>query len=86
MQPNHEKPGGPNSPTSKKIFLNNVEYNLWNKHAEYIDQQMGAGHILWCNRDVKLMKVCAIILMGMMILALKVLALYTIKIELYKSQ
>ena len=39
----------------------NFQYNLWGKHAEYFDQQMGARHPMWCNKDVKLMKVCTII-------------------------
>ena len=56
----------------------NFEYNLWGKHAEYFDQQMGTRHNMWGNKDVKIMKICTIILIGMMILALKVLALLTL--------
>ena len=37
VQPNPEKPGSLNSPTNKKIFLNNFEYNLWSKNAEYVE-------------------------------------------------
>ena len=78
VQPNHEKPGGPNFPTNKKIFLSSFEYNLQNKPAEHFDQQMGAGHSLLGNKDVKIMKNCTIILIGCMILALKVLAMFTL--------
>ena len=48
VQPNFEKPGGPNSPTNKKIFLNNFEYNQVDKQVEYFDQHMGAWHPMWC--------------------------------------
>ena len=41
VQPNFEKPGGPNTPTNKKIFLSNPEYNLLNKHVKYSDQHIG---------------------------------------------
>ena len=60
------------------LQLCNLEYNQWGKHTEYFDQQMGTGHPMWCNKDVKLMKVCTIILIDMMISALKVLALLTL--------
>ena len=36
------------------LQLCNLEYNQWGKHAEYFDQQMGTGHPMWCNKDVKL--------------------------------
>ena len=64
VQPNHEKPGGPNFPTNKKIFLSSFEYNLLNKHVEHFDQQLGAGHSLLGNKDVKIMKNCTILLIG----------------------
>ena len=70
VQPNHEK-----------IFLSRFEHNLWNKHVEHLehlDQQMGAGHSLLGNKDVKIMKKCTIILIGCMTLALKVLAMFTL--------
>ena len=56
VQPNHEKPGGPNSPTNIKLFLSSFEYNLLNKHVEHFDQQMGASHYLLGNKDVKIIK------------------------------
>ena len=61
MIPNYEKPGGPNPPTSKKIFFNKFEKNLWSKYGEYFEQQMGASHPMRGHKDVKLMKVCTII-------------------------
>ena len=64
MQPNFEKPGGPNPPTNKKIFLGNLEYNLLNKYVEYSDQHVGAGHSMWCDKDFKFMKICTIIYKG----------------------
>ena len=69
VQPNHEK-----------IFSSIFEYNLLNKHVDHLDQQMGAGHSLLGNKDVKIMKNCTIILIGCMILALKVLAMFTLSI------
>ena len=65
-------------PTNKKIILNNFEYILLSKHVEYSDQHMGAEHPRLCSRDVKFMKVWTIILVGMMILALKALAWFTL--------
>ena len=59
VQPNHEK-----------IFLSSFEYNLLNKHVEHLDQQMGAGHYLLGNKDVKIIKNCTIILIGCITLAL----------------
>ena len=44
VQPNSEKPGSPNSPTNKKIFLSSFKYDLLNKHVKSSDQQMGAVH------------------------------------------
>ena len=52
VQPNHEKPGGPNFPTNKKIFLSSFEYNFLNKHVKHLDQQMGARHYLLGNKDL----------------------------------
>ena len=78
VQPNHEKPGGPNFPTNKKIFLSSFEYSFLNKHVKHLDQQMGAGHYLLGNKDVKIMKNFTIILIGCMTLALKVLAMFTL--------
>ena len=66
MQPNPE------------TFLNNFEYNLLNKHVEYSDQHMGAGHSILSNKDVKIIKICTIIFIGIMTLALKVLAMFTL--------
>ena len=43
VQPNSEKPGRPNSPTNKKIFLSSFKYDLLNKHAKRSDQQMGGA-------------------------------------------
>ena len=43
VQPNSEKPGSPNSPTNKKIFLSSFKYDLLNKHAKRSDQQMGGA-------------------------------------------
>ena len=43
------------------LQLCNLEYNQWGKQAEYFDQQMGTGHPMWRNKDVKLMKVCTLI-------------------------
>ena len=40
----------------------NFEYNLLDKHVEYSDQHMGAAHPSLSNIDVKLMKVCNIIM------------------------
>ena len=37
VQPNHEKPGGPNPPTNKTILFNIFEYNLSNKHVMHFD-------------------------------------------------
>ena len=74
-KPNFEKPGNPNSPTNKDTFLSKFEYDLWSKHIECFHQQMGTRHPMWCNKDAKLMKICTIILIGMMSLALKTLAL-----------
>ena len=65
-------------PNHRIIFLSSFEYNLLNKHAEHLDQQMGAGHYLLGNKDVKIMKNCTIILIGCMTLALKVLAMFTL--------
>ena len=76
--PTLKNQGAPTHPTSKKILLNNFEYYLLSKHVEYYDQQTGARHPRLCNRDVRFMKVCTIILIGMMTLALKVLALFTL--------
>ena len=81
VQPNFEMPGSPNPPTNKKIYLNNLEYNLLHRHVEYFDQQVGAGHSIWWNKDFKIMKISTIILMGMIILALKVLALFTLSLQ-----
>ena len=53
VQPNIEKPGGPNLHINKIIVLDNSEYNLRSKHVEYFEQQMGARHPMWCNKDVK---------------------------------
>ena len=39
---------------------------------------MGAKHPMLCHRDVKLMNVCTIMLIGMMTMALKVLARFTL--------
>ena len=63
----------PNHTTSKKIFifLSNIEYNLLNKHVEYSDQKMGAGQLILGNKDIKFTKICTIILIGAMNLALK---------------
>ena len=77
---NFEKPGGPNSTTNNKIFLSNFEYNLVNKHVEYSDQHVGARHTIWCDKDFKFMKICTIVLMIIMVLALKVLALSTLSV------
>ena len=41
VQPNFEKPGGPNPPTNKKIILSSFEYDLLNKHVKCSDLQMG---------------------------------------------
>ena len=49
-----------------------------NKHVEHLDQQMGAGHSVLGNKDVKIMKNFTIILIGCMTLALKVLAMFTL--------
>ena len=58
---------------------NCFEYNLLKKRVEHFDHQMGAGHSLLGNKDVKIMKNCTIILIGcMMTLALKVLAMFTL--------
>ena len=62
VQPNQEKPGGPNPPTNKKKFLNKFETNLWSKYVKNFEQQMGTGHPMWHHRDAKLMKVCTIII------------------------
>ena len=67
--------GGPNS-SNTKIYLSNFEYNLLNRHVEYSDQKMGARHSIWCDKDFKFMKICTIILMSMMVLALKLFAPY----------
>ena len=64
VQPNHEKPGGPNSPTSLKLLLGSFECGLLNKHVEHFDRQVGAGHSLLGGKDVKIMKDCTIILIG----------------------
>ena len=63
VQPNHEKPGGPNPPTNKKIILSSFEYDLLNKH---VDQQMGAVHPVLSGMDFKFMKVCTIILFNLL--------------------
>ena len=55
MQPNFEKPGGPNLPTNQKLFLSNFEDNLLYKHVEYSDQHVGAR--IWCDKDFKFMKI-----------------------------
>ena len=47
------------------------------KSVEYFDQQLGEVHPRLCNKDVKFMKICTIILICMMTLALKVLAMFT---------
>ena len=62
MQPNHEKPGGPNPPTNKKIYLNKFENNLRSKYDKYFEQQMGTKQPMWYQKDAKLMKICTIIL------------------------
>ena len=78
MQPNFEKPGGPNLHNNQKIYLSN--FDLLNKHVEYSDQHVGARHSIWFDKDFKFMKIkiCTIILTGMRVLALKVLALFTL--------
>ena len=53
-------------------------YNLLNKPAEYSDQHIGAGQSILSNKDVKFMKICTIIFTGTMILALKVLVMFTL--------
>ena len=48
------------------------------KYAEYSDQHMGAGHSFLSNKDVKFMKICTIILVGTMTIAVKALAMFTL--------
>ena len=62
VQPNSEKLGSPNSPTNKKIFLNSLEHDLFNKHVKCSDQQMGGALQVLSGMDFKFMKVCTIIL------------------------
>ena len=52
-----------------KQFLSREPDEIWqfgscllNKHVEHLDQQMGAGHYLLGNKDVKIMKNFTIIL------------------------
>ena len=47
-------------------------------HVEYSDQQMDAGQSILSNKDIKFMKTCTIIFIGTMILALRVLAMFTL--------
>ena len=53
VQPNYEKPGGPNPYTNKKILFNNFEYDPWNKHVECSEQQRGAAHPALSGTDFK---------------------------------
>ena len=70
--------GGGANPPSTKIYLSNFEYKILNKHVDYSDQHWGAVHPILCNKDVKVMKICTIILISMMTLALKVIAMFTL--------
>ena len=54
-----------NTPNTK-IYPSNFEYNLSNKHVEYSDKHMGAVHPGLSNMDFQLMKICTIILIGIM--------------------
>ena len=58
-------------PNHGKTFLSSFAYNFWNKHVEHFDQQMGAVHSVLGNKDVKIMKIGTIILIGFMIIVLK---------------
>ena len=88
VQPNSEKPGSPNSPTNKKIFLSSFKYDLLNKHVKSSDQQMGGApsdwssgaHLYLSGADFKIMKVCSIILVIVMTLALNALLILTASI------
>ena len=51
VQPKHEKPGGPNFPTNKKIFLGSFEYSFLNKHVKHLDKQMGARHYIYMKHS-----------------------------------
>ena len=75
MLPNYDESGEPN-PSNTKKYLSNFEFNLWNKHVEYSDQRMGAVHPGPSDIDVKCIKICTIILIGMMTLALYIRECY----------
>ena len=61
MQPNSEEilslgglmPACKHEALPEGLQFCNFEYNLWGKHAEYFDQQMGTRHNMWDNKDVK---------------------------------
>ena len=64
-----------------KLLLSNFEYKILTKHVECYDQQLGAVHPRLSDIDVKCIKICTIILIDMMTLALKVLAMFTLSIS-----
>ena len=76
MQPNPEVVGIPS--TNKNIFLSRMEHKTLNKPVEYSNQHMGAVHPSLCYKDFNVMKICTIILISMMTLALKVLDMFTL--------
>ena len=71
MLPNH-------SNANAKIYRSNFEYNLFNKHVEYYDQQMGARHPSLYNKEFRVMKTCTITLIYMMALVLTALVMLTL--------
>ena len=77
MLHNYDESGEPN-PSNTEKYLISFKYNLLNKHIDYSDQQMGPVHPERSDRDVKCIKICTIILIGMMTSALKVLAMFTL--------
>ena len=74
--PNHKVAGDPNY---KKINSSIYEHKNIDKHVERSDQQMGAVHPVLSSMGFNFMKVCTIILILIMTLALKVLVLFTIR-------
>ena len=85
MLPNSEMSGEP-KPANTKIYLSNFEYILLDKHVEYYDQHMGAGQSILGNKDFNFMKMCTIILIRAMNLALKVLTMFTLSMGTLSSK
>ena len=58
-----------------RVVIRKQLCGIYVRHAGYSDQLMGAGHPGLSNIDFKFIKVCTIIIIIIMILAIKVLVL-----------